>query len=103
MASSRHDLFLCFGFWHAYNYAHIALWKEFRSTFLADAFWAIFPTQKLLRRPPLVQSSTLFICIRLAFPQFRIHLVTKIIELRAAMLDCDLNLAKIEQGIRVEN
>ena len=47
----RHDLFLCFGLWHADNYAHVALWHEFRATFLADVFWAIFPNQKLLRRP----------------------------------------------------
>src|SRR5689334_13957014 len=25
----RHDLFLCFGFWHAYAYAHVALWNQF--------------------------------------------------------------------------
>ena len=103
LATIRHDLFLCFGFWHAYNYAHVALWTEFRSTFLGDAFWAIFPTQKLLRRPPLVQSSTLFTWIRLSFPHFRNHLDAKIIELRAAMLDFDINLTtNIEHGVRAE-
>ena len=46
MAPIRHDLFLVFGYWHAYSYAHVALWAEFRATYLADAFWAIFPDQK---------------------------------------------------------
>ena len=35
--------------------------------------------------------------------QFRIHLVTKLVELRVAMLNFDINLAtNIEQGIRVQ-
>jgi len=103
MATLRHDLFLCFGLWHAYNYAHVALWHEFRATFLADAFWAIFPDQKLLRRPPLVQSSTFFTWIRLAYPHFRHHLIAHINESRTAMLECDIKLsANIEQGVRVE-
>ena len=38
MARVRNDLFLCFGLWHVYNYSHIALWSEFRATFLAPAF-----------------------------------------------------------------
>ena len=38
MATLRHDLFLCFGLWHAYSYAHIAVWTAFRPTFLADVF-----------------------------------------------------------------
>ena len=41
MAGVRHDLFLIFGFWHAYHYAHIALWDEFRSTFLAKCFFEV--------------------------------------------------------------
>ena len=52
MATLRHDLFLCFGLWHAYSYAHVALWTAFRPTFLADVFWSVFPKQRLLRRPP---------------------------------------------------
>jgi hypothetical protein len=60
MAGIR-DLFLCFGFWHAYHYGHVAIWNQYRATFLAPAFWALFPNQKLLRRPKLVQSSTFFL------------------------------------------
>ena len=56
LATIRHDLFLCFGFWHAYNYAHVALWTEFRSTFLGDAFWAIFPTQNCFVDPHLCKA-----------------------------------------------
>ena len=44
LAGIRHDLFLLFGFWHAYHYAYVALWDEFRSTFLAKAFWLLYPT-----------------------------------------------------------
>ena len=51
MAPIRRDLFLCFGLWHCYHYAHVALWHEFRATFLAPAFFALFPGQKLLARP----------------------------------------------------
>ena len=103
MASLRHDLFLCFGLWYAYSYSHVVLWTEFRATFLGDAFWTIFPTQKLLRRPPLVQCSTMFTWIRLSYPHFRNHLLAKIDEMRDAMLDFDINLtSNIEQGVRVQ-
>ena len=100
MAPIRHDLFLVFGYWHAYSYAHIALWKEFRSTFLADAFWAIFPEQKLLRRPPLVQSSTFFTWIRLAYPTFREPLQESVVVARRDMIDYDIKLVQqLERGI----
>jgi hypothetical protein len=100
MAPVRHDLFLCFGFWHAYSYAHVALWSAFRMTFLADAFWAVFPSQRLLRRPSLILSSTLITWIRFAFPRFKDYLITKITELRYAMLDFDVNLVtNLERGI----
>ena len=50
-----------------------------------------------------MQSATLFTWIRLAFPHFRNHLDAKIIELRAAMLDFDINLTtNIEHGVRAE-
>jgi hypothetical protein len=101
LAPIRHDLFLVFGYWHAYSYAHVALWAEFRATFLADAFWAIFPDQKLLRRPPLVQSSTFFTWIRLAYPQFRNLLFDRIEELGRNMKAYDVELVQnIEKGLR---
>ena len=65
MESVRRELVLCFGFWHAYHYAHVALWNEYRATFLAAAFFALFPEQKLLRRPSLTHSSTFFTWLRL--------------------------------------
>ena len=33
-------VFVLFGIWHCYMYAHVALWDRFRCTFLADAFFA---------------------------------------------------------------
>ena len=99
MAPVRRDLFLVFGYWHAYSYAHVALWSEFRATFLADAFWAIFPDSKLLRRPPLLQSSTLFTWMRLAHPEFRDLLQDRIEELSNDMKTYDIELVKsIETG-----
>jgi hypothetical protein len=56
MAPLRHDLIMSLGFWHPYMYGHVAIWNEFRHTFLAPAFFALFPNQKLLRRPKLSQA-----------------------------------------------
>lgn len=67
MAPVRQDLFLCLGFWHPYLYGHIAIWNEFRHTFLASAFFSLFPNQKLLRRPKLSHSATLFTWLRLVY------------------------------------
>jgi len=53
MAPLRHDLGLCLGFWHPYMYCHVAMWDTFRETFLAPAYFCLFPSQKLLRRPRL--------------------------------------------------
>src|SRR6185437_1472629 len=50
MAAVRQDQLLLFGFWHPYHYAHVALWNEFRHTFLTPIFFALFPEEK--RRPP---------------------------------------------------
>ena len=98
MATLRHDLFFCFGLWHAYCYAHIAVWTAFRHTFLADVFWSVFPKQRLLRRPPLVQSSTLFTWLRLAYPYFRPQLLAR----DDGMLTYDIKLMKsIESGLKV--
>ena len=67
----RHDLFLVFGLWHAYHYAHVAIWNEFRATFLGSAFFKVFPDQKLMQRPKLTHSTTFFTWIRLAYPLFK--------------------------------
>ena len=95
LAKMRHDLFLMLGFWHPYNYAHIALWTEFRSTFLAPAFFSLFPTHKLLRRPPLVQSAAFLTWLRLAYPTFRDQLVTQLQSLKKQMLQFDVELVDI--------
>ena len=71
MAPIRQDLFLALGFWHPYLYAHVAIWNEFHHTFLAPAFFLLFPNQTLMRRPRLSHSSTLFTWLRLAYPQIR--------------------------------
>ena len=71
MAPLRQDLFLGLGFWHPYLYAHVAIWNEFRHTFLAPAFFLLFPNQTLLRRPRLSHSSTFFTWLRLAYPEIR--------------------------------
>ena len=99
-AGIRHDLFLLFGFWHAYHYAHVALWDEFRATFLAAAFWKLYPTQNIMRRPKLSQSSTFFMWLRLAYPSFREKLNTS---MKDAPLQRKLNIIRQSQsGVLVE-
>ena len=90
-AGIRHDLFLIFGFWHAYHYAYVALWDEFRLTFLAKAFWLLYPTQKLMRRPKNTQSSTFFMWLRLAYPSFRDKLVASLATLKSSVLEWQLS------------
>ena len=86
-AQIRHDLFLIFGFWHAYHYAHVALWDEFRSTYLAEAFWVLYPAHRLMRRPKNTQSSTFFMWLRLAYPSFRGKLLKAIATLKKEVLE----------------
>ena len=57
----RHDLFLCMGLWHKYQHCHKLSWSEFRSYFLADLFFSLFPNESLLFAPKLLQSSTFFL------------------------------------------
>lgn len=71
LASWRCDLFLLLGVWHTYLNAHVTIWREFRSTFLADAWFACFPDSRLFFKPKLIQSVTFFAWIRLAYPKFR--------------------------------
>ena len=52
------DMFLILGPRHTYMYSHVCVWSEFRSTFLASAFFCLFPSQNLFFRPRLVMSST---------------------------------------------
>lgn len=107
MAPIRQDMFLCFGLWHPYQYAHIALWGEFRYTFLAPAFFALFPEQRLLRRPKLVQSSIFFTWMRLAYPQFRESLQLALVAVKKSMLDWErerlLRVFDRKEGKKSEN
>jgi hypothetical protein len=44
------DLFLILGPWHTYMYSHVCAWSEFRSSFLASAYFSLFPDQNLFFR-----------------------------------------------------
>jgi len=85
---------LFFGFWHPFLYGHVSIWNEFRSTFLAPAFFTLFPTQMLLFRPKLVQSSTFFSWLRLSYPLFRAKLMAAIETTRVAALQEDVDTVK---------
>ena len=80
LAPLRHDLFLGFGFWHAY----VALLNEFRLTFLGPAFFVLFPGQTLLDRPKLIQSAAFLMWMRLAYPQFKTDLLKALQTILAA-------------------
>ena len=86
LVGMRHDLFLLFGFWHAYHYAHVALWNEFRHTFLGPAFFSLFPDHKLMQRPKLTQSSTFFMWLRLAYPMLKEKLVASLATLKQRVI-----------------
>jgi len=99
LAPVRNDLFLCFGLWHAYHYAHIALWHEYRATFLAPAFFALFPREVLLRRPKLLQSVTFFSWLRLTYPHIRVTLQDAILNKRKELLDWEVKqLQAVREG-----
>lgn len=65
------DMFLILGPWHTYMYSHVCAWSDFRSSFLASAYFSLFPDQNLFFRPRLVASSTFFTWLRAAYPSFR--------------------------------
>ena len=65
------DMFLILGPWHTYMYSHVCVWSEFRSSFLASAFFFLFPSENLFFRPRLLMSSTFFTWLRAAYPSFR--------------------------------
>src|SRR5215467_9693278 len=60
LAPIRHDLFLGFGFWHTYSYAHVPCGMS------SDC-------QTLLDRPKLIQSTTFLVWMRLAYPNLRVN------------------------------
>ena len=71
-------------------YAHVAIWNEFRHTFLADAFFVLFPNQKLMRRPRLTHSSVLFTWLRLAYPELQPILSDALLSIQKDMLAFEL-------------
>lgn len=87
LAPIRHDLFLFLGLWHTYQHCHKLIWGEFRSTFLADAFFELFPTESLLFKPKLLQSSTFFSYIRLSYSSWRGALYSAISRAKKLMLE----------------
>jgi len=85
-APIRHDLFLFLGLWHTYQHCHKLIWSEFRSTFLADSFFTLFPNDSLLFAPKLLQSQTFFHYLRLSFPSWRGVLLSTISTTKKLML-----------------
>ena len=94
----RHDLILVFGLWHAYSYGHLVVWNESRHTFLAPAFFMLFPDQKLMRRPNLTTSSIFFTWLRLAYPRFKADLYTALAAVKQKMLDWRTPILQVLQG-----
>lgn len=76
------DMFIVLGPWHTYMYSHVCAWSEFRSSFLASAFFSLFPTQNLFLRPRLMTSSTFFTWLRAAYPSFRPLLLSSLRTIR---------------------
>lgn len=88
----RHDLFLVLGLWHTYQHCHKLIWSEFRSMFLADAFFELFPNDYLFFSPKLLQSSTFFSYLRLSYRFWRPRLLEIISKVKELMLREQLDL-----------
>ena len=93
------NVFFLFGIWHAYMYAHTALWDRFRLTFLADAFFALFPKTILMRKPSLFKSSVFFTWLRISYPDFRDELRERLIEFQLEYLTADREWPRNEEKI----
>src|SRR5215472_2052808 len=85
LAPLRHDLFLGFGFWHAYSYAHVALWNEFRLTFLGPAFFPIFPDQTLLEEYHILRVDAIGL-----YPNFKSELMKALQQLKTILAADDI-------------
>lgn len=86
MVPIRHDLFLVLGLWHTFAHSHRLAWSEFRSTFLACAFFCLFPNETLLFEPKLKQSVTFFLWLRLSYVGFRLELTAAISKYKALVI-----------------
>lgn len=93
------DLFLILGPWHNYMYSHTLVWSEFRSSFLADAYFTLFPKENLFFRPKLLVSSTFFTWLRAAYPSIRLKLLytLNLLKFLASMYDIEFT-RKLKRG-----
>src|SRR3569623_757084 len=96
-----HDLFLILGPWHIYMYAHVVVWDIFRSSFLAGAFFAIFPNEKLFFRPKLAASVTFFTWLRASFPIFRKKLMQVLNTLKSLSSLYEIQLPRVLKSKKV--
>ena len=62
------------------------------SHFPSTRILCLVPESKLLRRPPLVHSTTFFSWLRLSYPSFRRDLAKAIQEMKEQMLKFDVQL-----------
>ena len=95
------NVFFVFGIWHCYMYAHTALWDCFRHTFLADAFFSLFPTSILMRKPSLFKSSVFLTWLRLAYPDFRVELRELLLEVQLKYLMEDRRCPRNEEKLKL--
>lgn len=89
------DLFLVLGPWHTYMYSHVCVWSEFRSSFLASAYFTLFPSQNLFLRPRLLTSSTFFTWLRAAYPSFRPLLLQSLTTLKVLRTIYDIQYTRV--------
>src|SRR4051812_37107588 len=68
LAPILHTLLLHLGPWHTFQHGHRLVWAEFRSYFLADAFFVLYPDRPLWLAPHLEPSVTFFSWLWLADP-----------------------------------
>ena len=87
----RKSLYVFFGLWHPYSYANVAIWNCFRHTFIGPAFFHLFPSDMLLKRPSLTKCSTFFTFMRQCYPTFRAFLLENIDRLRSLTLQFDID------------
>ena len=100
-----HDMFLFLGPWHSYMYSHVCVWSEFRSSFLASAYFSLFPKQNLFLRPRLLVSSTFFTWMRAAYPSFRrqLHSSLNLLKHLSIMYDVQYTISLKKKTILKRN
>ena len=79
----------------------MCVWSEFRSSFLASAFFSLFPSQNLFLRPRLGASGTFFTWLRAAYPSFRPLLLQSLKTLRFLRTSYDIQYTSELKEINV--